>query len=130
MKKKDKKKVEKKYKNWRLPSETITSYFKNKKLHIVYSYDPEFKKIRRIKIISSNKFGSDSRDIEEDISNMLTSRISRSTNLKATLLDLFRETPKIRKNEPATLVGFVVSELLKKYGYWKEMVKNDDKEPI
>ena len=130
MKKKDKKKVEKKYKNWRLPSETITSFFKNKKLHIVYSYDPEFKKIRRIKIISSNKIGSDSMDWSEDISNMLTSRISRTTNLKATLIDLFQETPKRRKNEPTTLVGFVVSELLKKYGYWQEMVKNDNNKTI
>lgn len=130
MKKKDKKKVEKKYKNWRLPSETITSIFKNKKLHIIYSYDKEFKKIRRIKIISSNKFGTDSRDIEEDISNMLTSRISRTTNLKATLIDLFQETPKRRKNEPSTIVGFIVSELLKKYGYWEEMIKNDNKKSI
>jgi hypothetical protein len=130
MKKKDKKKVEKKYKNWRLPSETITSYFRNIKYHIIYSYDQEFKKIRRIKIISSNKIGSDSMDWSEDISNMLTSRISRTTNLKATLIDLFQETPKRRKNEPTTLVGFVVSELLKKYGYWQEMVKNDNNKTI
>jgi|7_EtaG_2_1085326.scaffolds.fasta_scaffold00165_45 hypothetical protein len=103
-----------KYDNYRLPSETETVVFNNVKHHIITSFSTDFKKIKRIKIIPSNKFGTAIRDIAEDQSNYLTSRISRSKNLKATLEDLWDECPRRSEDKPSTIIGFIVKRLLKK----------------
>jgi hypothetical protein len=103
-----------KYYNYRLPSETETIFFNGVKHHIITSFSTDFKKIKRIKIIPSNKCGSDRTETAEDQSSYLTSRISRTKNLKATLEDLWNECPRRSEDKPSTIVGYIVKRLLKK----------------
>ena len=69
------------YENWRLESEVNTMFFKERKHHVIYSFSKDMSKVARVKIIPSSKTGQYLTNLLEDLSNYLTSRLSRCKNM-------------------------------------------------
>ncbi len=106
------------YENWRLPSEINTMYFKGRKNHVIYSFSKDMSKVVRVKIIPSSKTGQELRNLAEDLGNYLTSRLSRCKNMESCLQDMWEESPRDYGNKPATIMGFIIKDILRRK-LWK-----------
>ena len=106
------------YENWRLESEVNTMFFKERKHHVIYSFSKDMSKVARVKIIPSSKTGQYLTNLLEDLSNYLTSRLSRCKNMESCLNDMWDESPRDHGNKPATIMGFIIKDLLRRK-LWK-----------
>jgi len=106
------------YENWRLESEVNTMWFKNRKNFVIYSFSKDMSKIVRVKIIPSSKTGQYLMALAEDQGNYLSSRLSRCKNMESCLSDMWDESPRDYGNKPATIMGFIIKDLLRRK-LWK-----------
>jgi hypothetical protein len=106
------------YENWRLESEVNTMFFKERKHHVIYSFSKDMSKVARVKIIPSSKTGQYLTNLLEDLSNYLTSRLSRCQNMESCLQEMWDESPRDYGNKPATIMGFIIKDLLRRK-LWK-----------
>ena len=102
------------YENWRLESEVNTMFFRNRKHFVIYSFVKD-RKVIRVKIIPNNKTGTEIKDFAEDQGNYLTSRLSRCKNMESCLNDMWDESPRDYGNKPATIMGFIIKDLIKRF---------------
>jgi len=108
--------INKMYENWRLESEVNTMWYKDRKHHVIFSFNKG--KVVRVKIIPSSKTGQELRNLAEDLGNYLTSRLSRCKNMEKCLNDMWDESPRDYGNKPATIMGYIIKDLLRRK-LWK-----------
>jgi len=107
--------INKMYENWRLESEVNTMWFKSRKNFVIYSFSKDKSKVVRVKIIPSSKTGQYLMALAEDQGNYLSSRLSRCKNMESCLTDMWDESPRDYGNKPATLMGFIIKDLMKRF---------------